>query len=747
MSFFLRFWPILCIVLIVAYVARGSMISGTVPLPADALVGMYHPFRDFYAAEFPRGVPVVNPLTTDPVQQQYPWRHLAIEALKQGELPFWNPYVLAGMPLLANHQSAILYPLNIIFFVMPFMQAWSVLVYSQPLLAALGMYLLLRTLGIGKTGALGGGIVYAFGGFATVWMQWNTLVHAGLWLPWALTGLYRYIALRKSILWLFLSGCSLSCSLFAGHLQTFVYVFFVSVSWAILLMARVRQWQIALAVIVHYLTVGAVTCVQWYPLLELISQSARSVDLTWQSNPSWFLPYSHLLMFISPDIFGNPVTQNYWGVWNYAEFSGYAGIIALSLSIVSAFTIRRKVVWYAIGLVILSLSMALPTPLGMAPFIWQIPFIDSAQPTRLLFVVGFGIALLAGIGIDRAIRSIRFLSAAAVVGVGLVGLAWVLVRSGVVTSDATSLSIAVRNLTYSSLIAGVFALCTCTVYVVGRFDQSRKWLAFLIGVLCIGWISADSIRYSEKFLPESRASYVYPSTRILTYLAEHAGYDRVMPIDKRILFPNIASYYRIATVSGYDPLYLYATGEMIAASERGDGNSAPPFGFNRIIAPSRFSSPLMSLLGVRYVLSLTPLNDPELTEVMKEGESILYRTDKVMPRAFMVPSTVRYAQREKMIKDITTGAIDLQKVAPGLDIPQGEWSSGSAEILMYSSSRVVIRTDTEGPGMLVLTDSWYPTWTATVDGQYRPIYQAYGMLRAVEVPPGVHTVEFRVHLW
>lgn len=45
-----------------------------------------------------------------PALQFYPWREYALALLRAGHLPLWNPYSGAGAPLLANYQSALLYP-------------------------------------------------------------------------------------------------------------------------------------------------------------------------------------------------------------------------------------------------------------------------------------------------------------------------------------------------------------------------------------------------------------------------------------------------------------------------------------------------------------------------------------------------------------------------------------------------------------------------------------------------------------
>ena len=58
-----------------------------IPIPADTVVCMYHPWLDVVWDNFASGVPFKNFLITDPVRQQYVWRNLAIRELKQGQMP------------------------------------------------------------------------------------------------------------------------------------------------------------------------------------------------------------------------------------------------------------------------------------------------------------------------------------------------------------------------------------------------------------------------------------------------------------------------------------------------------------------------------------------------------------------------------------------------------------------------------------------------------------------------------------
>src|SRR3989338_8879759 len=162
---------ILLLILVTVVFYWKFIILGKLPIPADTIAGLYHPYRDAFALSNPSGVAFKNYLVTDPVRQQYVWRKLAVNQLKSGHLPLRNPYAFAGTRLLANIQSAVFYPLNILFFLMPFPIAWSVSVLLSTFLAACFLYLYLANLSLSKIASFLGGLIFAFSGFAIAWLE------------------------------------------------------------------------------------------------------------------------------------------------------------------------------------------------------------------------------------------------------------------------------------------------------------------------------------------------------------------------------------------------------------------------------------------------------------------------------------------------------------------------------------------------------------------------------------------------
>ncbi|MDE2590017.1 MAG: hypothetical protein KGL95_10185, partial [Patescibacteria group bacterium] len=210
------------LLLVIAVFFKPFISNHLLPIPSDTIVGLYNPYRDLYASQYPRGVPFKNFLITDPVRQQIPWRNLSIDMEKKLSLPLWNPYSLSGTPLLANFQSAAFYPLNIFFFVLPFSVAWSFLIMLQPLLGGLFMFVYLRNLKLHWGACLLGAISFAFCGFAVAWLEWGTLFQVLLWVPLVLLAKDKLLN-KWSVKWVIIFFFAEIAAFFAGHIQTLFY--------------------------------------------------------------------------------------------------------------------------------------------------------------------------------------------------------------------------------------------------------------------------------------------------------------------------------------------------------------------------------------------------------------------------------------------------------------------------------------------------------------------------------------------
>ena len=132
--------------------------------------------------------------------------------------------------------------------------------------------------------------------------------------------------------------------------------------------------------------------------------------------------------------------------------------------------------------------------------------------------------------------------------------------------------------------------------------------------------------------------------------------------------------------------------------------------------------------------------------LVHSGDVKIYRNLDNLPRAYMVGQASTVTDDESAIAIMRGNAFAPahQVLLHDVEASSYEWNRpASVDIASYSPSEVVLHTDSDAAGYLVLTDAYYPDWTATVDGEPATIHRANVMFRAVAVPAGEHDVVFQ----
>lgn len=743
--------PILGFILITLIFSWQFLFKGLLPVPADTIVGLYYPYRDIYKETNPNGIPFKNFLITDPVRQQYPWRTLTVESFNNTTIPTWNSYSLSGTPSLANFQSAAFYPFNIMFFIFPFNLSWSFLVLLQPLLAGVFLYLYLRNLKLDEYSSFFGGVVFAFSGFSAMWLEWGTVLQTALWLPLILLSTDKIFGFFESkkvkikdkrlFLWSVVLLSSVSFSFFAGHLQTFFYLIIFSFIYSILKIWKSKnRTKLSLIYLTSFIISVIIILPQLIPTIKFIGLSARDLDqANWQQE-GWFLPLKHLVQFASPDFFGNPTTLNYWGTWNYGELTAFIGIPALILSLFAMFFVRDKKTLFFMIALFTALIFSVYNPISKIPFLLNIPFISTTQPTRLIFIIDFSLSVLAAFGLNYLILKGKLKQI--LIPIGLVGIVLVSLLMFVQLNlgnfeELNNLLVARRN-----LILPILIFILSSILLISISLSKKKFKNFLVLGLIFLTIF-ELFRFSWKFNTFAKAEYLYPETKSISYIRENIVNYRIATSDPRIMAPNFSIMHNISSVEGYDPLFLNRYAKFVSAINRGRPDISAPYGFNRIIRVENLDSNLVDLMGVKYVLSLDELNLRGFNEVLMDGTTRVYENEDVIPRAFFVNSVIPADDEIQAIRLLFDPEIDLreQAVVEVGDV-SGEYSQGEVEIIKYSNDKITLKTKNDSEGFLVLTDSYYPTWHAKINGKEAEIYITNFNFRGVVVPAGENTVEF-----
>lgn len=414
----------------------GVTLGGKTMLPADNVFA-WEPWAS-YAAEAGVGTPH-NPLVLDLYIENYVWKRLIVESLREGELPLWNPYILGGVPFLAAGQHSAMYPLSALFYALPLERAYGTFAALHLLLAGSLTYLLGRTLGISRGGSLVSGVAFMFGGFMVIRNVFPMIVAAAVWLPLILAMIERVVRRAEEgegdwapyVPPLVVGAAGFGMVLLAGHPEMYYYVAIASALYALWrlggLLRRTRRWaragSVALALGGMALAGAALGSAQWLPLLDLVRHNFREGSVTFQEVLGWAYPPRRVISLLIPDFFGNPthhtyydlfsrrtvaVTVNalgdsidtiYWGIKNYVEGASYAGVLPLLLGAVAVLRRRRRHVWFFAGLAGVSLLFVFGSRLYWLVF--HLPGLNQVHsPFRWIYLYSLSVAVLAGMGVD-----------------------------------------------------------------------------------------------------------------------------------------------------------------------------------------------------------------------------------------------------------------------------------------------------------------------------------------------------------
>ena len=360
--------------LLFAPVALGSKTL----LPADTLF-LFEPYRAVSGSlgvTFPQ-----NHLVADLILENYAWKRFLVEALRSRQLPLWDPYIFAGHPFLANGQHSALYPLSLVFYLLPLWRAYGVFVWLQLGLAGASTYLLVRVLGVGRLGGVIAGITFQFSGFMVVSVVHPMIIAGASWLPFILAMAELIVQQRPALgrrpatlPWALLGALGLGCQMLAGHAENTYFVLLVTgayVAWR-LVARRIERapgkstlacWLVdrrrPVVWLVLMLALGlALGAVQFAPLYGEVTRSFRGgqAAASLQQVLEWAYPWRRLITFGIPNFFGNPAHHDYfdlftwrstsaptfpdgryidWGIKNYVEGGAYLGLLPLFLAAIA----------------------------------------------------------------------------------------------------------------------------------------------------------------------------------------------------------------------------------------------------------------------------------------------------------------------------------------------------------------------------------------------------------------------------
>ncbi len=684
----------------------------------------------------------------------YGFRLFGAEYFREfGHIPLWNPYLFAGLPYVAAMHGDIFYPTAWLRWVMPVDTAMNLGFAVHIVLAGCTMYAFLRAVGLAWGGAVVGGLAYELTGIVA------SLVHPGhdgkLFVS-ALTPLL-FLAVLRAVRDRKASGFGLLALTVGlalhGHPQMSYYLLVAGGMWGIYLSffapdrpeRRQLQWLIPAAVGAVALGFG-IYAVQALPFYEYIPFSPRGEGGPsggWDYATAFSMPVDELASLVLPEF--NGISDAYWGSNFFKLHTEYVGVLPLGLALFGVGDRRRSLVR---GLAVIGVLFLLVALGGHTPFyrLWYeiMPMMKKVRaPGMAFFLVAFVLSVFAAMGMERLLRREISVRRVAVVfgcaaGVALLGMVGVLQAVAQAIADpqmydrALANGAALRLGSVRLLVLSAGAGVLLAAVARGRLGGPSAIAA--VAALTVADLYSVDRRF---FVFQPPAAETYRDDAITAHLRQTPMPYRTL--DAGVYRGSWLMAHHVPTLLGYHGNELRWFDELM-----GGKNVWQNLGNPRV----------WDLFGVGYLIAGQPLQLPGWREVMGPvatptgAQAWLYQAEpdpayaRVIPAAAKVPEAqiIPTLLDDRFPLDQVVLLPDSVSLVPG-PIPDSLPEPVPASVILWQPGRMTLQLPArQEPGWLLVSENWYPDWTATVDGAEAPVVRGQFALITVPVPAGAREV-------
>jgi len=763
-----------------------------------------------------------------------PPRFFWVESIKQGDFPLWNPYQFCGHPFIANPQHAALYPFNALFFILPFDVAFNTIIILHFFLGGLFTYLFLRDLKVNPSGALVSGLIFMLSGYFLSVHSLLTILLSSVWTP-LIMMFFRRAINKKGLKNEMFTAIFITLSFLGGGIEIvygniFVLLFMV-IFFPLLHTAFVGDkprryrfiynvsiyWEHIRSLLIVSILFLFLSAVQLFPFVELFHHSIRGNGISYQEATIWSFAPKDILLFFLPDAYGYFLdVKRYWVTQCWLK-TLYTGGLPFILSFIFFLPFHRSLspseegvavkrfeesrTFYLL-LILLSLFLSLGHYNPLYPFVFKhVPFFNGIRyPVKFLYIFILVISITAGFGFQRLtewpareekkspknlliILSLISGFLLLLMVIGHQEIEHFLKGKGMDVPNFNHLSINLHH-------AKRFLFYLAIFFLLLRVGHELKWKVW-IKVLLLFFLVADLFGNMGFYGKEKTTDY-FQKTRIMEKISsDHEDFrifstGKTISLDTPVLIagaspldvfkekhlPSMTLLYQLHNIWGLDVIRLRRVDELYHALTGASSISA---------------TQLLDLYGVKYVISISPIEETsrceliyarieglhgEKEDLLKENTIKLYKHRSPFPRAWLVKD-FKVMDPKAIFSVITQKGFD-----PGQEVLleedpkwEGETIGGQhhlpagrqgepplrktndvgeplsglpqkVEFISETNNRLQLLVKSTGNVLLVLSDTYYPGWKVFVDGSPEKIYQANYTFRAIPLSAGIHQVKF-----
>ena len=712
----------------------------------------------------------------------YAFREFASASLKAGQgMPLWNPYLFGGLPYVGAMHGDLFYPTQLLRLILPtdLAMTWGLILHL--VLAGVFTYGFLQAVGVRHVAAIVGGVAYLLSGImaSTAAAGDDGKLFVSALTPAALWAITRGVRDGRAASWGVLAMV-VGMAVLSPHPQQLQYMLLLGVSFALWLAWRPHavpghtvianqterqiSWRRLATAAGAVVLGGLIGAVQVLPVREYMAWSPRSGGLAYGDATAVSLPLVETITAYLPQFTG--MLESYWGSRRnhlHSEYLGAAVMALAGLAVQGGLTNRhRRHAWFWLGVVVVSLLWAWG---GYTPF-YQLVYavVPGTQyfraPSSMFLVTAFAVSVLSALGADHALTgrvSGRYL------------VAWVggaLLVAAVATAGwLTNMAIGIAPYERAEAVAA-----NAPAMLFGAWRSAASVLAVAAALATIrrakvtaafgGWLLAAVVaidlwsvaRHYWRFSPP--AAQLYAEDDIIRYLKATRDPARVLVLplgeDQAPTDPFVAGNalmtHGVRSVLGYHGNELGRYRELYGQHDRYESVANPNFW---ALTNARFlytNVPGLPFPGAHLVAG--PVANAAGTM------TYLYELPGVHPAAWVAPLRV-YLDDATARTTVLNPLFDLRRVAvfeKGEQVGAAPTNSPfpspvpfGVEISNYVPGSIDLALQGPAPAgsTLIVSENYYPGWTAQVDGQPATVRRADFTLIGVELPAGARTVRLR----
>jgi hypothetical protein len=559
------------------------------------------------------------------------------------------------------------------------------------------------------------GFAFAVGGLVGS-IEWPQLLSGTLWIPLCVLFYLRSVRGQRRFAGAAFAGTFLGISFLSGHHQipTFTGLTMAAL-WLVEFWRSRTQWRRVLQQAgVFVLFAALVSSLQTLPAYEY---GTRSIRLLASQTVSWgqYVPYIvHQQYSLAPlDLLGLAASGG-----NHYTFVGVTVLTLALLGFALEFDDRVVRLFGGIGIGGLLLAMGgFSVFQGVAYLL--VPLVDKARnPAMAIVLVQFALAVMASYGIDALRRRPpgRWCFVA-LLAVGI--LPWPFLA--IFSSIKEEASREYERFAVMALVALAVAAVLHGWRSKRLSERAAVTLLSLTAVFELGTVAGQGYRHRET--PGGYLQVLDRHADVIGFLKKQADFVR-LEVDTDAIPYNIGDW------DGIDQFRAYLSGLT---------SNVVPFEIERLKGGPVASN----LFGLNYAVGARPFR-PGQTEVFHGAAGLnVYRNPEALPRLWTVHRLRAMAGRD-LISQLESADLKHEVLLAGSVPALDACSAGdSVTLLGRDAARIAIKARMACKGLLVLNQTSYPGWQATVDGHPARIEEADGVLQGVVVEAGTHTIDFR----